>query len=302
MDKKKMAGIALSFAMMLPSQAFAGQQGDTIGGIHINNTPSIQAASENDDKRTHAMESTDTNIGMLRVSPDKIIEGRSQGTIERPKIPTEEAQKLIDELSTISNLKDKGQYSQALQKMSTLYKERQDISTFHKWEAVFQNLNGEYDESNLTLEKMFLTFPMDEELKSDDLVGYYTIDNYRNLGEKEKAEQALEKFKESSKDETTKPRNNTLYLFQDFLLDYETNGQTVNKEKLDKTWESIPKAFQRHLNDFYGFDLDELSYIYGTYYNRKDILKSYVERKKTFEDKDTVRKVQEAKRIILSKY
>jgi tetratricopeptide (TPR) repeat protein len=237
----------------------------------------------------------------------------------KPKInkPSQEAEKILSKLREISYNQQENKLDRCLSDMKLLVKQYPESAIFRKWLGIYYNANGMYQDSNDVFGHLLYMFPLDKNLWDDISIQYYFADNYRKLGDFNNAQITIDKILEKVKDQKTVDKVSVttfrnmllkrpdlvqmLFNYQNLLLE-EATTKTVDKEKLDKIWDSIPKDDYKLLNNYYGFNLSTLEFLYGRFYNRKDILRNYVTHEGKTTDKETAKKVMEAKAIIADKY
>ena len=236
--------------------------------------------------------------------------------LNKPKInkPSQEAEKILSKLREISYNQQENKLDRCLSDMKLLVEQYPESAIFRKWLGIYYNANGLYQDSNDVFGHLLYMFPLDKNLWDDISIQYYFADNYRKLGDFNNAQITIDKVLEKVKDQkpvdkvfVTTFRNmllkrpdlvQMLFNYQNLLLE-EATTKTVNKEKI---WDSIPKDDYKLLNNYYGFNLSTLEFLYGRFYNRKDILRNYVAHEGKTTDKETAKKVMEAKTIIADKY
>ena len=201
------------------------------------------------------------------------------------------------------------QYNMAIWNLKLLASQHPEFTTLQKWIGVYQNLNGEYIESESTFETLKLGFPLSNNIiQKDNMIRYYELDNMRhNMYMTKEAKLAKVKEFEDYIDQLENghvlegiPESEILDMlceYQRFLINYESE-KFIDHEKLDALWNFVPKEKKDHLDDFYGYNIDELTFIYAKHYNRKDLLKTYVAREKTSTNKAVQEHVREAKQIL----
>ena len=237
----------------------------------------------------------------------------------KPKInkPSAEAEKILTKLRKIALNQKENKFDECLSEMKSLSEQYPESAIFRKWLGIYYNANGLYQESNDVFGHLLYMFPLDKNLWDDIAIQYYFADNYRKIGDFKNAEITINTVLDRVKNQepvdkvaVTTFRNmllkrpdlvQMLFNYQQLLLD-ETTTKTIDKDKLDKIWDSIPKDDYKFLNNYYGFNLSTLEFLYGRFYNRKDILRNYVEHEGKTTDKETSKKVMEAKTIIANKY
>ena len=237
----------------------------------------------------------------------------------KPEInkPSAEAEKILLKLRKIATHQQENEFDECLSEMKSLSEQYPESAIFRKWLGIYYNANGLNQESNDEFGHLLYMFPLDKNLWDDVAIQYYFADNYRRLGDFKNAEitinTVLNKVKNKEivdKVSVTTFRNmflkrpdlvRMLFNYQLLLLD-EAKTKSIDKEKLDKVWSSIPKDDYKLLNNYYGFNLSTLEFLYGRFYNRKDILKNYVEHEGKTTNKEISKQVMEAKTIIANKY
>lgn len=275
-----------------------------VGNIHIKSEP-------REEEKTHRTEKSYLDLKRLGGVGNIKIASEPNLEIKPKKITTQEAIEINKELNSIVNLQNEKNFSEAKERMDKLVDLYPENGVFYKWSAIYDNMLRNYENSSSTIEVLKTMFPLSSGVVENDfMLRYYEIDNARNTNTKEVTQKLIEELKEDNKKRNSdkyifdiKEKNLTQLLcqYQTFLLN-NPDYKDVDRKELSDLWEKIPKNKQKTLDDFYGYNLDDLTYIYGMAFNRKDLLKEYVEHEK--ENKDTIirQQIKNAKKVLFRKY
>lgn len=288
-------------------------------------------------------------VGRIRISEDEDnMLSQYQRNKNRDAIisstPSETAKQIQERLENISEMTGKNDFKTALAEMKKLSLEYPEFLLFRKWIAVYQNRLGQFKESLETIHSIHYDYPFspiyrdsspsgkekkDVDLQKTELMLlYYEIDDYRRLKQYKDFESSMEKFKtlissiqmenkklleevdDKGNTETIEKKVQTilptdlyeiLYDYQSLMKGYDTTKE-IKQNDLYTLWKKIPKGKSYQLNKFYGYNLDDLGYLFGKRFNRKDVLVRYVKNENWSDEKDTIKKVQDAKSILLQSY
>ena len=296
------------FGFISPNISYAEKNivQEDVGHLHIKVEPELP-----EDKRHIPKEAKDYEYKYLQEVGNFKIKAEPSLQVKPKKITTEEEIKIIDELNKIINCQNKKEYEEALEKMQSLVAQYPENGVFYKWVAIYQNALRDYNESASTIEQLRMMFPLSSNvIEKDFMIRYYEIDNARNTNTKIITQNMINRLKEDNEN-----KNSDKFIYDikekdltDFLCQYQTfllnnkNYKDVDRKELVDLWEKIPKKHQKSLDDFYGYNIDDLTYIYGRAFNRKDLLKEYVEHEKENKDKIIIQQVKDAKKILYRKY
>lgn len=275
-------------------------------------TPSNDMDSQPSTETSNSIDDVLRNIGFLNLA----LNGKTKSDAPT-QTPSQEAEKVLSKLRIIASNQQEKKFNECLSEMKALSEEYPESAIFRKWIGIYYNANGLNQESNDEFGNLLYMFPLDKTLWDDVAIQYYFADNYRKLKDFKNAELTIRNVLEKIDSETQAEKTNVktyhnmflkrpdlvkfLFKYQQLLLE-EEETKTIDKEKLDEVWSLIPKEDYKLLDNYYGFNLSNLEYIYGRFYNRKDILRNYVEHEGKTTDKETSQKVMEAKTIISNKY
>ena len=275
-------------------------------------TPPNDMNSQSSAETSNSIDDVLRNIGFLNLA----LNGKKQPDVPT-QTPSQEAEKVLSKLRIIASNQQEKKFNECLLEMKALSEEYPESAIFRKWLGIYYNANGLNQESNDEFGNLLYMFPLDKTLWDDVAIQYYFADNYRKLKDFKNAELTIHNVLEKIDSETQAEKTNVktyhnmflkrpdlvkfLFKYQQLLLE-EEETKTIDKEKLDEVWALIPKEDYKLLDNYYGFNLSNLEYIYGRFYNRKDILRNYVEHEGKTTDKETSQKVMEAKTIISNKY
>lgn len=312
MNKKTLILYSLIFVNLLGfispnisyAETYKGQE--DVGHLHIRTEIELP-----EDKKHVPKESKDYEYKYLEEVGNIKISSEPHLQIKPKKITTKEEKEIIEELNVIISCQNKKNYKEALERMKVLANKYPENGVFYKWVAIYENALRNYEESSSVIEQLRMMFPLSQKVIDNDfMIRYYEIDNARNSNSKEVTQKMINQLrtdneaKKSDKfiyDIKEKDLTNFLCQYQTFLLNNK-NYKDVNRKELISLWKQIPKNHQKSLDDFYGYNIDDLTYIYGRAFNRKDLLKTYVEHEKENEDKIIIQQIKDAKKILYRKY
>ena len=271
-----------------------------------NNIGEMHIKEITDSSKTSIPIENDTNVGLI-----KINENENKPKNEPIKPLTKNSENIKEKLEIIVSNQNNKEYEIALDKISDLINQYPEYVSLRKWKAIYQNRLFEYEESNNTLDNITNIYPLSiQKIQNDKMILAYKIDNDIHIGNYNMVESELNTLNilinntdnnKTIEDIKEKELYSIIYYYDMFLYHYYKN-EDVNKEELDTLWNKIPKKNQKNLDIFYGFNLDDLEYIYGKFYNRKDLLKQYVQQENTSQNKNIIEKVKDAKSIIFTTY
>lgn len=277
-----------------------------VGNLHIKTDSEIKEEAKHVPK-----EAKDYEYKYLQEVGNFKIKAEPSLQVKPKKITTQEEIKILEKLDKIISYQNKKKYEEALEEMKTLAREYPENGVFYKWVAIYENSLRNYEESSSVIEQLRMMFPLSSNTVDNDfMIRYYEIDNARNTNKKEVAQKLIDQLKTDNQvknsnkiiyDIKEKDLTNFLCQYQNFLLNNK-NYKDVDRKELTNLWKQIPKRHQRTLDDFYGYNIDDLTYIYGRAFNRKDLLKEYVEHEKENKDTIIIQQVKDAKKILYSKY
>ena len=296
------------FGLISPNVSYA--ENNTIqkdvGNLHIKTDSEIKEEVKHVPK-----EAKDYKYKYLQEVGNFKIKAEPSLQVKPKKITTQEEIKILEKLDKIISYQNKKKYKEALEEMKTLVSEYPENGVFYKWVAIYENSLRNYEESSSVIEQLRMMFPLSSNaVDKDFMIRYYEIDNARNTNKKEVAQKLIDQLKADNKvknsdkiiyDIKEKDLTNFLCQYQTFLLNNK-NYKDVDRKELTNLWKQIPKRHQRTLDDFYGYNIDDLTYIYGRAFNRKDLLKEYVEHEKENKNTVIIQQVKDAKKILYSKY
>ena len=307
--------LSCSVLCSMSSFAYANPQDENlnIGGFHVRDNPIIEKKAEDIDLEKVKQKEAAVNknkVGNMNVAQFVL------GEQKKHKAPdTKEIIELKQKLVSVVDMANSKQYHTASLAMRQLVNEHPELITLPKWAGVYANLAGEYDSSREILNKLKLQFPLSEsKINKDFMIRYYEIDNLRNL-EGVNQEEIINQINQTRLDlkntDQTELKNFSGLpeeMLIEFLLDYQQflvlsqNGENIESTKLDALWAKLSPNVKNNLDDFYGYDIDNLTYLYATHYNRKDLLEVYIKHNEKASNQDTIKKVKRAKSILAQKY
>lgn len=247
---------------------------------------------------------------VIKNDPINIINIYQEGTIvkEKPEQWSEEAKKLHFQLQKINNNQKNLEFDIALEQINELLKQYPDNSILIKWKGIYENRSLLYEQSNDTFDSLLKTFPEDKTLHDGLDIKFFQADNFYRQKEYNKAKRIVEDVLSKEFNMTINPQKQTFaslqenngevfktaFMFLDLMINKDVTGD-IDENKMNDVWNRFVPEQYPHLVNYYAMDLSDLLYEYGMFYNRKDVLKIYVDRKEKASDKETVKKVQLAK-------
>ena len=310
--KKSIMLLSALICVFSANVSFADERpNEDIGGFHIRQNPEIKVEKDPIKASIDEIKSKEEEFHKNRIGDLSVIKENEPVRIGRKKRPkdTSEMSAIKETLTNVVELANAKQYNMAIWNLKLLTSQHPEFTTLQKWIGVYQNLNGEYIESESTFEALKLGFPLsDSIIQKDNMIRYYELDNMchnmymtkeAKLAKVKEFEDYIEKLETGHVLEGI-PESEILDMlceYQRFLINYESE-KFIDHEKLDALWNFVPKEKKNHLDDFYGYNIDELTFIYAKHYNRKDLLKTYVTREKTSTNKTVQEHVREAKQIL----
>ena len=261
---------------------------NTVGKIVIKETPA-PTAEEIALKSVRQQRQQKKNMGNINIAND-IITSLSRG--KKPDTP--ELARVKSQLADAIEAANEQYFYKALTIMEHLHVEHPESRAILKWLGVYQNWAGKYEESTNSFEDLTVSYPLNpEDIENDFMVAYYTFDNARHLGIADKSQlEALQKLAEKQGDyklgggRTYEEVAKTLAMFQKFMIETDC-GKTLkptDSKALDELWKTIPKNKQAHLDNYFGYNIDELTPIYASFYHRKDLTEAYDKRQQLREE------------------
>lgn len=275
---------ALLLSQMAP--VYAAPFATTVGRIVVKDTPA-PTAEEKALSSIRQQRQVKKNMGNINIAKD-IISSLSKG--KEPDSP--ELIRVKRQLADAIEAANDQYYEKTLSIMEHLHAEHPESRAILKWLGVYQNWAGKYEDSMNSFEKLTASYTLNpEEVEKDFMVAYYTFDNARYLGAANQAQlEALEKLAgkqgaTSLGGQTYEEVAKTLVAYQKFMVDTDC-GKTLtptDSKALDELWRLIPKAKQPHLDNYFGYNIDELTPVYASFYHRKDLTEAYDERRKLYQ-------------------
>lgn len=278
-----------------PTNKVSTETNNTVGRISVKEEPpkSAEDIALSDLKNN----SDEKKFGKITISDDLLA-----GVLKNRKKDSPEMVRVKSKLAEAIEAANGKDYEKTLIIINHLHTEHPESSTLLKWLGIYQNLSGDYVSSSETFNHLHTAFPLSfESINNDFVLAYYDVDNARHLGIdisdrvtplKTLADKQLDVVLEST---SRKSIFNTLCAYQEFMKNTNNGKKLKDSKEMDKLWKMIPTEKQTHLDNFYGFDIDELSPIYGNYYRRKDVLKAYADRQKQISDAKAKAAITETK-------
>ena len=223
------------------------------------------------------------NMGKINIADDIISDviRRSQ------KKDSAEVVRVKTQLAEAIEAANDQYFDKAVTILKHLNKEHPESRSIQKWLAIYQNWAGQYEDSEETLESLRSSYTLSREaLDNDFMTAFYSVDNHRHLGYDVAKE--IEALKALSEKQYSLPLESIDYAvltkslasYQEFMFKSH-NGATLthaDSKSLDELWRMIPKQKQAHLDNYYGYNIDKLTPVYASFYNRKDLTNAYEQR------------------------
>lgn len=222
------------------------------------------------------------NMGRLVVADDIISPNR-----RHKKTDSAEIARVKGKLAEAIEAANKQDYDKAIIIMKHLQTEHPESAVLLKWIGVYQNWAKDYSASQDTFDRLKSMFPLSsDEIEGDFMTAYYEVDNARHLGlDIRNKLPALEELAKKQENFNLGPITRrdileSLVEFQKFMAATDEGRMLTptDSKALDELWKKIPKVKHCHLDNYFGYNIDELSPIYGNFYRRKDINDAYKER------------------------
>lgn len=232
------------------------------------------------------------DLGFIKVYKDIIEKTKPQ------KKYSEETLFVLDKIKEVEDFYNNTEYVKAQQRLEYLCSNYPSVLLFQKWNVFLLNKINKPEQSLEKLNTLYLDSPL---MEKDFFYYYYLIDNNKKLGNYEIAEKHLNLLKESIPNNKTTNNLELIYNYQvNSLQYYQTN--TIDKNNIYDLWQSIPKKNIAYLNNYYGFDLSDLMYLYGVNFNKRDLLQKYVDIKKGDLNDNEKLNIKQAQNILSEKY
>ena len=251
----------------------------------------------------------DKGVGLIGVRelhpPEKEIEDpdvlgfiRVPGDIVQPKpgTPTEEGDKISAMLQKATNPTKLHDYAAALNIIETVRASHPEIPMLWSWRAIYLDLLGQYEESLNAWDERERLFPFEEPGLERE---YYRADALFNTGKHElgrkMVDDALEKIKTGdtqifSRKEMGAAAKNAFTFLKIKMQDERT------AEEIEALWDAIPRDERDGLGNYYGFNLAELWYWYGSAFDRPQHIKKFIDTERRSENEQTIKVLQAALR------
>ena len=286
MVKNKSAVAALAALVLMQSvpafaatPAFATTTNTGVGRLIIKEAPTPTA-----EELALSSISTPTkkpNMGKINIA-DEIIDEVFRKSKKKDSKEVVRVKKQLAEAIEAANDFD---YDKTLTIMKHLHVEHPESRVLIKWLGVYQNWNGQYEESLATFDEWRDSYPLAVELADEDfMVAYYITDNRRHLGfDVDDNIAALKKLAEKERElvltggMSRKALAQTLVDYQKFMVESDCGLKLkpTDSKILDDLWKQIPKTKQAHLDNYFGYNIDELTPVYATFYRRSDLMEEY---------------------------
>ena len=297
------------FTLMPLTIGYTADATNNVGDIHIRDNPKIEmpkTAVDLEKVRKREIAEASTYVGNIQIVQDVLRDKK-----KHKKVDSKEILELKSHLLDVIELGNKKRYNQAVLVMDELIRQHPETLTLYKWAAVYANLAGNYDDSKYRFDDMRLRFPLSKDRIDEDLmIRYYEIDNARHSPYSDKGTllQKIELEKESlQKIPDTQFKNLNGVSEKDimsFLMDYQKflivsgDGSDIESSDIDSLWSRLAVKKQSSLDDFYGFDIDQLTYLYAKYYNRKDLMEVYLIHNAEAENENIIKQVKTIKSLL----
>lgn len=297
------------FTLMPLTIGYTAETANNVGDIHIRDNPKIEipkTAVDLEKVKKREIAEASTHVGNIQIVQDVLRDKK-----KHKKVDSKEILELKTHLLDVIELGNKKRYNQAVMVMDKLIRQHPETLTLYKWAAVYANLAGNYDDSKYRFDDMRLRFPLSKDRIDEDLmIRYYEIDNARHSPYSGKGNllQKIELEKESlQKIPDTQFKNLNGVSEKDimlFLMDYQKflivsgDGSDIESSDIDSLWSRLAVKKQSSLDDFYGFDIDQLTYLYAKYYNRKDLMEVYLVHNAEAENENIIKQVKAIKSLL----
>ncbi|MGN8833069.1 hypothetical protein ACTNDZ_11060 [Selenomonas montiformis] len=297
------------FTFMPMSMGYTAEKTNNVGDIHIRDNPKIEmpkTAVDLENVKKREMTEANNHVGGIQIFQDVLRDKK-----RHKKVDSQEVLNLKTRLLDVIELGNKKRYDQAVMIMDELIRQHPETMTLYKWAAVYANLAGDYDDSKYRFDDMRLQFPLSkDQIDADLMIRYYEIDNARhspylskeNLLQKiEQEKQYLQNIPDTQyknlKGESEK--NIMLFLmdYQRFLL-ISDDGAYIESSDIDSLWSRLAVKKQTSLDDFYGFDIDQLTFLYAKHYNRKDLMEVYLAHNAETTNQNIIKQIKTVKSLL----
>ena len=297
------------FAFMPMTMGYTAENTNNVGDIHIRDIPKIETPKTAVDlekiKKGEVSEAS-THVGSIQIVQDVLSDKK-----KHKKVDSKEILDLKTYLLDAIELGNKKRYDQAVIIMDELIRQHPETLTLYKWAAVYANLAGNYDDSNYRFDDMRLRFPLsNDRIDADLMIRYYEIDNSRhspylskgNLLQKiEQEKQYLQNIPDAQYKNLNGVSEKDIMLF---LMDYQRfllisdDGANIESSDIDFLWSRLAVKKQTSLDDFYGFDIDQLTFLYAKHYNRKDLMEVYLAHNAETTNQNIIKQIKTVKSLL----
>ena len=282
-NKTAVASLAAALLLLQASPAVLASESNTaLGNITIKSVPTKSEEEKAIDSILRQRD--ETNMGKLVIANDII-----SGAHKNKKKDSPEIARIKTHLAEVIQAMNGKDYEKGLVVMKHLHAEHPESRVILKWLGIYQNWAGEYADSAESFEKLRFSYSLSsEKFDKDFMVKFYETDNARHLGTDVKS--SLDELKDLAEKQEdfmiggirNRELASTLAEYQQFMVETDC-GKTLtptDSKALDKLWKRIPKQKQAHLDNYFGYNIDELTPIYAEFYRRKDLVNAYEERAK----------------------
>lgn len=288
---------------------YTAENANNVGDIHIRDNPKIEmpkTAVDLEKVKKREMAEANTHVGSIQIVQDVLRDKK-----KHKKVDSKEVLDLKTRLLDVIELGNKKRYDQAVMIMDELIRQHPETMTLYKWAAVYANLAGDYDDSKYRFDNMRLQFPLSkDQIDADLMILYYEIDNARhspysskgNLLQKiEQEKQYLQNIPDAQYKNLNGVSEKDIMLF---LMDYQRfllisdDGANVESSDIDSLWSRLAVKKQTSLDDFYGFDIDQLTFLYAKHYNRKDLMEVYLAHNAETTNQNIIKQIKTVKSLL----
>ena len=266
---------------------------DSVGGIGIKDSPSpTQEEQEAEDAKEEVKKESRISIGGLTIGKGHSRSHKSNDSEETVRMKKE----MVAAIRAVNEKK----YSTAIRVMKKLHKEHPESYALMKWLLIYENQAGLYEESMAHIHSLRASFPLSKkEIEEDIEIAYYMADNARHMNDDKTFDESLKKMKEKVSGmkpeyliENIPARDiyNTLIKYQEIMKKEgkgRSDGTFAVRGETEAVWRTVPPSRREHLDNFFGYDIDDLTYVYGRRFNRKELLRAYGKRQENSERKES---------------
>lgn len=201
---KKKSLLILIWCILGSNYAFAEQI--SVGSINYKE-PINQTVQEQDDSEKR-------NVGKIKINENKKNDFKMIP-------PSKDGEIFLKEMETLSLIQKEKDYEKSLDFTNNLLNKYPNNVILLKWKAIYENKTQRFNNSIDTLNKLFLTYPLDKDITNTFEFYYILLDNYRSINDIENYNNVKNKINHIFCEEEN------LSLF----FSYNKNISTINKNK-----------------------------------------------------------------------